>query len=125
MKARSDPSVPTALLVAAGGSIGALARWGVLTAIPLDADGFPWATLLVNVVGCLLIGAAARRLAPATDVWFGVVTGCIGGFTTFSAFANEVWILVDTDRAPVALVYVAVTLAGGVAAVELGRLAAR
>jgi CrcB protein len=93
--------------------------------IPPAGDGFPWATLVVNLVGCLLIGAAARRLDPATPTWFAAVSGFIGGLTTFSAFANEVRALVDADRASLALAYVVVTLVGGVAAVEFGRAAAR
>ena len=125
MTARSDTPVHTALLVAAGGATGALVRWGVAEIMPPTGDGFPWATLIVNLVGCLLIGVAARRLAPATSTWFAAVSGFIGGFPTFSAFANEVRVLVDADRASLALVYVGVTLVGGVTAVEIGRVAAR
>lgn len=113
------------MVVGAGGALGALARWGIAEMVNVSADGFPWPTLIVNLVGCLLIGIAARRLAPATDTWFAGVTGAIGGFTTYSTFANEVRSLLDTDHTSLALVYVAVTIAGGLLAVEIGRVAAR
>lgn len=113
------------ILVGAGGALGALARWGIAEMVTVSADGFPWPTLIVNLAGCLLIGIAARRLAPATDVWFAGVTGVLGGFTTYSAFANEVRSLLDTDHTSLGLVYIGVTIAGGLLAVEIGRAAAR
>ncbi len=113
------------VLVGVGGAIGALLRWGVAELIASPPGDFPWATLLVNVLGCIAIGAASRRIAPATDTWFVAVTGVLGGFTTFSTFANETRTLVDLDRAGLALVYVGVTLAAGVVGVEIGRAAAR
>ena len=113
------------LLVGAGGAIGAIARWSIGEMITVSDAGFPWPTLLVNVVGCFLIGIAARRLAPATDAWFLGVTGAIGGFTTYSAFANELRDLLDAGRTGVALAYLAATIVGGLLAVEAGRAAAR
>lgn len=113
------------LLVGAGGALGALARWCVAETITVPADGFPWPTLIVNLVGCVLIGIAARRLMPATDAWFAGITGAVGGFTTYSAFANEVRSLLDADHVSLALVYVVITVAGGLLAVEIGRAAAR
>ena len=113
------------LLVGCGGAIGALARWSIAELADVDADGFPWPTLVVNLIGCVLIGIAARRLAPATNVWFAAVTGVLGGFTTYSAFADEVRMLLADGRAASALVYVVATIAGGLAAVELGRARAR
>ena len=113
------------VLVGCGGAAGALARWAIASAVDVSADGFPWPTLAVNLLGCLAIGIAARRLAPATDVWFAAVTGALGGFTTYSAFAEEVRVLLADDRATTALVYVGATVAGGLLAVELGRAAAR
>ena len=113
------------LLVGAGAAVGALARWAVAEVVNTAPDGFPWATLLVNVLGCLMIGVVSRRLAPATDAWFAGVSGALGGFTTFSAFANEARTLADLDRPVLALVYVGVTLVAGLAGVEVGRAAAR
>ena len=75
------------LLVMIGGAAGATARWGVHELLPSEAGRFPWGTFAVNVVGCLLIGVAARRFARGTDVWLGFAVGGLGGLTTFSAFA--------------------------------------
>lgn len=109
------------VLAGAGGAIGALARWGIAEVMPRPDSGFPWATLAVNVVGCLLIGFGARRIDPASELWRFAVTGVLGGFTTFSSFAVEIRVLLADDRAATALWYVAATLVAGLVAVELGR----
>lgn len=82
------------LLVAIGGSLGAMCRYGVgLLAVRMFGGGFPWGTLIVNMVGCFLIGLAfglAERAAwvtPAARLFF--VTGYLGALTTFSSFAME------------------------------------
>jgi CrcB protein len=113
------PAVVTA--VAVGGAVGASGRWFVAWA--LDAAGaghvpgtWPWATLVVNVVGCLLIGLAARTLERETVAWSFVVAGLLGGFTTFSALAVELNDLAEAERLPMAVLYGAVTLSAGIAA---------
>ena len=110
--------------IALGGAVGATARWAV--AEIADAVGtshvpgtWPWATLTVNIVGCLLIGLAARNLARETVAWAFVVTGVLGGFTTFSALAVELNDFADADRLPMAVLYGGVTLAVGVGATFL------
>lgn len=119
---RSATFVPrSAMLVAVGAAAGALARWQIAEWIGTDPGQLPWETMLVNLVGCLLIGIAAARVEPGSDQWLAGVTGVLGGFTTFSAFANETRSLLDADRAGTAFVYVAATLAGGLGAVALGR----
>lgn len=82
------------LLVMAGGSLGALCRYGVaLAAVKIFGSGFPWGTLAVNLAGCFLIGlsfALADRshwMGPPTRLFF--VTGFLGALTTFSTFAME------------------------------------
>ena len=121
------------LAVAVGGALGALARWlvgeGVLSIAPSSAV-FPWSTLLVNVVGCALIGLLAPLVAGARPWVAGlVVTGFLGGFTTYSAFAEETFILLDRgDSMGIMLAagYVVVTIAATSAAVALGlRLSTR
>lgn len=111
----------TGLIVAVGGAVGASARWGVGELVPTDTGRFPWATFTVNVVGCLLIGLAARRLTRGTDQWAGIVVGCLGGLTTFSAFSVETRLLLAADRPTTALVYVAATAIVGIGATELAR----
>ena len=115
------------LLAALGGALGALARWALTEVVP-SPGGWPWATLLVNLSGCFLLGAlfavvAARSPEPSwARPFLGV--GVLGGYTTYSSFAVEVVNLVD-DGAPVlAAGYVLVSVVGGVAAVALGALTA-
>lgn len=110
--------------VAAGGAIGASARWFVGWLIEATAGAsapgaWPWPTLLVNLVGCALIGVAARSVERDSRSWAFVVTGVLGGFTTFSAFAVELNDMAEADRLPLAIGYGGVTLAAGVAATVL------
>lgn len=109
------------LVVAVGGAIGASARWGIGELIGDTAGGFPWATFVVNVVGCALIGVATRRLVRGSDTWLGVVVGVLGGFTTLSAFAVETRALLDDGSGGTALAYVGASLIVGLVAVELTR----
>jgi fluoride exporter len=111
--------------VATGGAIGAAGRWFIAWAFHAAGAGhvpgaWPWATLAENVVGCLLIGFAARFVQRETVSWAFVVTGVLGGFTTFSALAVELNDLAEADRMTLALLYGALTLAAGVGAVAIG-----
>ena len=108
-------------LVMIGGAAGATIRWSVSEVLPYDPGRFPWATFIVNVIGCLLIGFAARHFARGTDAWLGLAVGGLGGLTTFSAFAVETRLLLADDRPMTALVYVAGTMIVGLAATEFAR----
>ena len=117
------------LLAALGGALGALARWGVATALPHSAGGWPWATLLVNLTGCLAFGAltavlTARSPEPPWARPF-LAVGVLGGYTTYSAFAVETIELVDAGEPILAAGYVLVSVVGGVLAVACGALAVR
>ena len=114
-----------------GGALGALARWsiGELVLSVADTPTFPWGTLIANVVGGFAIGVLAPigvRHAP----WVSgvVITGVLGGFTTYSAFAEEAFALVDRGDAVgvgLAAVYVLVTIPATAIAVALGSRLAR
>lgn len=113
--------------MAIGGALGALARWLVgesVLAWTGPAAVFPWGTLTVNVVGCALIGFLAPIVVTRSPWVAGlVVTGFLGGFTTYSAFAEETFSLADRgDAAGVVLagIYVLATIATTAAAVALG-----
>lgn len=118
------PSGPELGAVALGGAIGSLGRWGVGLALPHPVGAWPWSTLLVNLTGCLLIGALVARLAvaasphPLTRPFLGV--GLLGGWTTFSAFSVELLELANAGRPLLAAGYVALSVVAGVAAVGLG-----
>ncbi|MEZ5961268.1 MAG: fluoride efflux transporter CrcB [Hyphomonadaceae bacterium] len=79
------------LLVAAGGALGALARYGVgVSAARWFGLGFPWGTLAVNIVGGLAMGVLAARVGPDQEsLRLALGVGVLGGFTTFSAFSLE------------------------------------
>lgn len=109
------------LLVAGGGAVGASLRWLVASGLERSPGSFPWGTLLVNLVGCGLVGLAARHLVRGSDRWLALVTGLLGGLTTYSAFAEETRELLDAGRGGLALVYVATTVLAGLAATELAR----
>ncbi len=112
-------------LVALGGALGALARWGINLAFgDRPATGFPWATSLINISGCFVIGlfltlsAGRFKLDPAWTLL--VATGFCGAFTTFSTFAYETQVLVANGAWPRALLYVLVSNGLGFAAVLAG-----
>ena len=117
--------MPLFLAVALGGAIGAVSRYGVDRAIEArSSSSFPWATLTVNVSGCLLVGflvaaVVDRHEAPA---WLraALVVGFCGGYTTFSTFAQETLDLVEGKAMALAVANVAASVALGVAAVLAG-----
>jgi fluoride exporter len=115
------------LAIAVGGVIGALGRFAIALVVgEWNPATLPWATLTVNVVGCLAIGVVASSAAIAAGPgWLRpfLITGVLGGFTTFSALALETGLLLDAGRILVAVGYVVVTMAAGLVAVQLGRLA--
>ncbi len=80
-----------ALWVALGGALGSLARYGVgLAAARWFGAGFPWGTLVVNVLGGLAMGVLAVRAGPEqVTLRLALGVGLLGGFTTFSAFSLE------------------------------------
>jgi CrcB protein len=114
---------------AGGGVLGALARWGVSQALPSPADGWPWATLLVNLTGCALIGVLLAVLTTRfpTHPWLRpfLATGVLGGYTTFSTFTVDAVRLVDAGAGGTAAGYVAASVLGGLLAVVAGLAAGR
>jgi fluoride exporter len=125
---REVPEPMAYLLAALGGALGALARWGLAEVLP-SPGGWPWATLLVNLTGCLLIGAlfaglAARSPEPSWARPF-LAVGVLGGYTTYSTFAVEVVRMADDGALVLATGYVLLSFVGGVAAVALGAVAVR
>jgi CrcB protein len=114
------------VLVGVGGFVGAAARHVLGTWLMLGSgqDRFPVGTLAINVLGCALIGvfaALAEHLpglnGPARLL---LVTGVLGGFTTFSAFGLESVLMLRRGDAGLALAYVAASVLLGLAAVWLG-----
>lgn len=111
-------------VIAAGGVLGAEARYGIGAAIGESGSAFPWTTVLVNASGCLLIGVlmvAVLELARPHRLmrpFLGV--GVLGGYTTFSTFAVDVERLIRDGRAAVALGYIAASVLLCLLAVVVG-----
>ena len=112
------------LAVAAGGAVGAGARWGLETWQPAPSGGFPWTTFGINVAGTVLLAllpasSFVRRhqvLPPALG------TGVLGGFTTLSTFSEETRALINGGHTGLAAAYVVGSVAVclvGVALVDL------
>lgn len=107
----------------AGGVVGALARAGLVKALPWDGHGWPWATFLVNVGGTLLLGYFAtrlqERLPPSTFRRPLLGTGFCGALTTFSTFQIELLRLVHNGAAGTAVPYAAASVGAGLIGVYL------
>jgi CrcB protein len=104
------------LAVAAGGALGAVARFAMAGAVQRAAsDTFPWGTLAVNVLGALLMGiiveGAARIWTMAPDFRLFLTTGVLGGFTTFSAFSLETALMIEKGDWGFAIAYIAASVA--------------
>lgn len=113
------------LLVALGSALGGCTRFALATWLDgRPADGFYWGTLMVNVVGCLVMGAVAA-LSETEWVRQFVMVGILGGFTTFSAFGLHTLRLAQAERWGTAAVYVLASVALCLLAVWLGWMTAR
>ncbi|MGW4806266.1 fluoride efflux transporter CrcB [Kitasatospora sp. NPDC004272] len=117
-------------VVSAGGVLGASARYGAGLLWPTARDAFPWTTLLVNLVGCALIGVVLvvlteGRRTPHPLLRPFLATGILGGFTTFSTYAVDAQQLFDHALPGRALLYLAGTLLAALVAVWAAASATR
>ena len=114
------------MVVAVGGALGAMSRFGV-GLIFSTPHQFPWATLLVNILGCLLIGLAFQYVAFKNISYLSpmIIVGFLGGFTTFSSFGFESVMMFQQREFVKLFWYVGVSNIGGIAAVLLGVMAGK
>ena len=113
----------TLFQVALGGALGASGRYltGV-AALRLMGPGFPWATLAVNVVGSFVMGAIVVVLAHLSATRYApfLMTGLLGGFTTFSAFSLDALTLWERGQHGLAGAYVLASILLSLAAIVAG-----
>jgi len=118
--------IKTILLIFLGGGAGSVARYGMTNFISHHTGNtsFPWYTLGVNLLGAFIIGilmeVMALRLALPEPSRFLLVTGFLGGFTTFSAFSLESALMLEKGDYLNLCAYIAFSVIGTIAAVFLG-----
>ena len=113
------------VLVAAGGALGSVGRYLVgVFAIRVFGPNFPWGTFIVNIVGSLVIGfmaeAVARALNQSAEMRMLIVTGFLGGFTTFSSFSLDTMYLIERGEVMTAILYIAASVGLALIAVTAG-----
>ena len=113
------------LAVGAGSFVGGAARYLVSLAMKGIGKGFPWATLAVNLAGCLMIGLLCRNAAENTSWGLFLTVGLCGGFTTFSTFSKEALAMLQTGQMWGFASYIAISVLAGIALVALGYYIAR
>lgn len=124
---RTEPGVLGA--IAAGGALGAPARYGIAQLVFISPGTFPWATFWTNISGSFalgfVLGLLLRRSPPSRYLRPFVATGFLGAYTTYSTFAVETDLLVRNGHVAIAAAYVGASLVAGVAFVWAGLVLAR
>ena len=117
------------VFIGCGSFIGGAARYLISVAMKTMSKGFPWGTLAVNLVGCLVIGLLwgfFSKSASENSSWALFMTvGICGGFTTFSTFSKEALIMLQSGNIVGLLSYIGVSVIAGVALVAAGYYLAR
>ena len=110
----------TALWIFIGGGIGSVLRYVIAVMMKPASSTLPVGTLAANVLGCFLLGYLASqpgissRLGP--EIQLGITVGVLGGFTTFSTFGVETVRLYQSGQFVYALMYVLLSILGGLVA---------
>lgn len=122
--------MPVIVGVALGGALGASARYSLDRFIEERSNAvFPWATFVINVSGCLLIGILTEQLVDRHHLpaWIrvGVIVGVIGGYTTFSTFSQEAFSLIESRDFGITILYATGSVVTGILAVWAGTVLGR
>ena len=112
------------IAVGAGSFIGGIARYIVSLAMKGISKGFPWATVLVNLSGCLIIGLLwgflSRNASESTSWGLFLTVGLCGVFTTFSTFSKEALTMLQTGQIWGFASYIALSILAGIVLVAIG-----
>ena len=121
--------IKNTVFIGCGSFIGGAARYLISVAMKTMSKGFPWGTLVVNLVGCLVIGLLwgfFSKTSSEGNTWALFMTvGICGGFTTFSTFSKEALIMLQSGSIAGLLSYIGVSVIAGVALVAAGYYLAR
>jgi fluoride exporter len=116
--------VKTVLYVAAGGAIGAVLRLGInLLLKPENESQFPVHTFMINTIGCLFIGVVFAYIVRSTNTQlfqYFIITGILGGFTTFSSYTMETVYLITKAQEARAVFYILLSNVSGIGAAWAG-----
>ncbi|MBX9697488.1 MAG: fluoride efflux transporter CrcB [Alphaproteobacteria bacterium] len=97
------------LLTGFGGALGAMSRVFLANILPASLYGIPIQILIINIFGCFLMGMLAELMTLhfliSDSLRYFLISGFLGGFTTFSTFALDFWILIEKDSIFVAIFY--------------------
>ena len=117
------------LSVGAGSFIGGIGRYLISLAMKGVSKGFPWATLAVNLLGCLMIGLLwgflSRNASEGTSWGLFLTVGLCGGFTTFSTFSKEALTMLQAGQTWGFVSYITMSIIAGIALAALGYYIAR
>ena len=112
------------LMVGCGSFIGGAARYIISVAMKAMSKGFPWGTLAVNLVGCLVIGLLwgffSKNSSESSSWALFMIVGICGGFTTFSTFSKEALMMLQAGNFISLLAYVTISVIAGIALVAAG-----
>jgi fluoride exporter len=114
----------TTLMVAVGGLIGVMGRYG-LTRLTLHHESLLWMTAAINIGGSFMLGLLTATSWFSRDVREGLGVGVLGGFTTFSTFSVQSVLDVDAGEPRRAAAYLVLSVAGGIAAAAAGYVLGR
>jgi CrcB protein len=111
--------------IAAGGAIGSVARYGTMVWMGrLLGTGFPYGTLIVNVVGGLIMGVLIELMAlvwsPSEAMRAFLTVGIMGGYTTFSTFSLDAWYLIQRGDTGLGALYIAASVIFSIGALVAG-----
>ena len=116
--------IKNTLFIGCGSFIGGAARYLVSIAMKTVGKGFPWGTLVVNLVGCLFIGLLwgffSKNSSESSSWALFMTVGICGGFTTFSTFSKEALMMLQAGNFMSLMAYVAISVIAGIALVATG-----
>ena len=112
------------VFIGCGSFIGGAARYIISAAMKAMSKGFPWGTLIVNLVGCLVIGLLwgffSKNSSESSSWALFMIVGICGGFTTFSTFSKEALMMLQAGNFISLLAYVTISVIAGIALVAAG-----